>query len=72
MVATCFTQMSAAKGIMTYGQAAIDALMKEFSQLNDLKVFKSVPADTLTAEQKKSALRAINLIKEKCCGKIKG
>ena len=30
--------MSASKGFKTYGQAAVDALLKEFSQLNDLKV----------------------------------
>lgn len=64
--------MSAAKGIKTYRQATIDALLKEFSQLNDLKVFKSVCANTLSSAEKKSALRAINLIKEKPCGKIKG
>ena len=72
IVAMCFTQMSAAKGIKMYGQAAVDALLKEFSQLNDLKCFKSICASTLSSAEKKAALRAINLIKEKRCGKIKG
>ena len=72
IVAMCFTQMSASKGIKTYGQATINTLLKEFSKLNDLKVFKSVCVSTLTYADKKSALRAINLMKEKWCGKIKG
>jgi hypothetical protein len=40
--------------------------------LDDLNVFQGLHASTLTRDQKKEALRAINLIKEKRCGKIKG
>jgi hypothetical protein len=54
------------------GQVAIDALFGEFSHLRDLDVFDSQDPVKLTRTQKKEALRAINLIKEKCCGKIKG
>jgi len=34
----CFTQMSAEKGIRVFGQDAINALLKEFTQLNDQQV----------------------------------
>ena len=46
--------------------------MKEFAQLNKRSVFEGIFAQTLTKEQKAEALRAINLIKEKRCGMIKG
>lgn len=46
--------------------------MKEFAQLDDKNVFKGIYAKDMTHQQRKEALRAINLIKEKRCGKIKG
>ena len=66
------TQMSAAAGIKRYGQPAIDALLKEFLQLDEQAVFDPKHAHELTREQKREALRSVNLIKEKRCGKIKG
>jgi hypothetical protein len=42
------------------------------NQLNDMTVFGKVNPDMLSPEQKRKALCAINLIKEKRCGKIKG
>ena len=50
----------------------MDALLKEFAQLDDMTVFDGLFAHELTDEQKRNALRSINLIKEKRCGKIKG
>ena len=67
-----FTQMTAAKGIKLFGERAIAAMFKEYNQLNDMGVFGIVNPDSLSVEQKKKALRAINLIKEKRCGRIKG
>ena len=67
-----FTQMTAKAGIKKHGDKAVDALMAEFSQLERKNVFEAIDASTLTVEQKKAALRAINLIKEKRCGKLKG
>ena len=64
------TQMTAKAGIKKHGDVAIEALMIEFQQLYDITVFKGVNPTTLTQKQK-AALRAINLIKEKRCGKIK-
>ena len=64
--------MTTDKGIDRYGQCAVDALLKEFAQLDDMTVFDRLFANQLTDEQKRNALRSINLIKEKHCGKIKG
>jgi hypothetical protein len=66
------TQMTAKAGIKKHGQVAIDALYKEFLQLHDLGVFEGQHATALTRDERRAALRAINLIKEKRCGKIKG
>ena len=63
--------MTATKGIKLYGERAIAALFKEYEQLDNMKVFGKVDKSILTPEVKKKVLRAINLIKEKHCGKIK-
>eukprot|EP00957_Ditylum_brightwellii_P065118 4939305-Ditylum_brightwellii.AAC.1 len=67
-----FNQMSANQGIKKHGQVAVDALLKEFAQLDDLTVLRGIHTSLLTPTQKQEALRAINLIKEKRCGRIKG
>jgi hypothetical protein len=72
VTAYIMTQMSAASGIKTYGQPAVDAILKEFCQLHDKGVFEPQLATSLTAQQKRSSLRAVNLIKEKRNGDIKG
>ena len=66
------TQMSAKAGLKKYGRKAEEALMAEFSQLEDLEVYEPLDPTQLDRAQKKSALRAINLIKEKRCGRLKG
>jgi hypothetical protein len=66
------TQMSAKAGIKKHGQVAIDALCQEFLHLHDLGVFEGQRVSALTKEQRKTALRAISVIKEKRCGRIKG
>ena len=65
------TQMSFREGLRRHGKAAEAALMAEFAQLEDLGVYEAVNARFLTRAQRRAALRAINLIKEKRCGKIK-
>jgi hypothetical protein len=67
-----FTQMTAKAGTKKHGQVAIDALYKEFLQLHNLGVFEGQHATALTKDKRRAALRAINLIKEKRCGLIKG
>ena len=66
------TQMTATAGIKKHGDKAVSALMSEFTQLDSKSVFTPVDATKLTRAQKRAALRAIKLIKEKRCGKIKG
>ena len=72
MVGIIMNQMSAKKGIRKHGKVAIEAIFKEYAQLDDLDVFRSIAASSLTKEQKNEALRLITVIKEKRCGKIKG
>jgi Reverse transcriptase (RNA-dependent DNA polymerase) len=72
VTAYVLTQMSAAAGIKLYGQPAVDAILKEFCQLHEKGVFEPKLTSALTSEQKKGALRAVNLIKEKRSGDIKG
>ena len=71
-VGICFNQMTASKGIKLYGAKAVAAMFKEYKQLDDLEVLGRINPDLLTFEQKRTALRAVNLIKIKRCGKVKG
>ena len=66
------TQMTARAGIQKHGKLAEAALMQEFAQLESLDVYEAVNAAKLTPAERKGALRAINLIKEKRDGNIKG
>ena len=60
-----FQQMNAKRGIRIFGDVAVQALVKEFIQFSDLKVFKGIDPNNLTREQKREALRALSTIKEK-------
>ncbi|KAI2512761.1 Reverse transcriptase (RNA-dependent DNA polymerase) [Fragilaria crotonensis] len=64
-------QMSAKAGIRKHGKAAEIALMNEFAQLEDLSAYESIDPNTLTRKQRKEALRAINLLKEKRDGSLR-
>jgi hypothetical protein len=66
------TQMSVKAERKKHGQVAIDALFEEFSQLHDLGVFLAQYGHKLTIAEKRGALRAISVVKEKRCGRIKG
>jgi hypothetical protein len=65
-------RMSARAGIRKHGKAAEAALVKEFVQMEELEVYEPVHARSLTTAQRKDALRALSLIKEKRCGTLKG
>jgi len=60
------------EGDLTYGERVVAAMLKEYKQLNGLKVFVPENPANLMDKQKRDALCAINLIKEKWCGNIKG
>ena len=61
--ATCLTQMSATKGIKMFGEKVLEAMIAEYEQLDQLKVFAPVDTNKLTFKEKKQALNAIDLIK---------
>jgi len=67
-----FNQMHASKGIKMFKEKAVAAILKEYKQLNDMSVLGRIDYDSLTEEQKQLALDAVNLIKEKRNGKVKG
>ena len=71
-VGICFNQMSASKGIKLYWAKAVAAMFKEYKQLEDFKVLGRINVESLSHDLKRRALRAINLIKLKRCGKMKG
>jgi len=66
------TQMSAKKGIRMFGEKALEAIAKEYSQLDELTVFIPRIANELSYAERRNSLNIIDLIKEKRCGKIKG
>ena len=66
-----FTQMTAKKGIQKHGEGAVEAMYKEYTQLEEMKLMVELKPDSLTRSQNKGALRSINLIKEKRSGKLK-
>jgi hypothetical protein len=70
--AYAFTQMSAREGLKGYGEKAAEVLIAEWKQLDEKKVFHGVKFNGTTTEQQSKALRLVQLIKEKRCGKIKG
>jgi hypothetical protein len=72
VVGIILNQMSAKVGIKIHGKVAIDAIFDEFLQFHDLNVFDPRSASSLTRAQKRGALQAISVIKEKRRGKIKG
>ena len=70
--AIALTQMSATRGIKKFGQCAIDALAVEWKQLDTLSVFKGRTYESLDKSERSSALRTVQLTKEKKDGKPKG
>ena len=72
LIGCCMTQMSAKKGIRMFGEKALEAMAKEYAQLDQLTVFTPRDSGELDYEQRRNSLNIIDLIKEKRCGKIKG
>jgi hypothetical protein len=66
-----FTQMTATKGIKLFGERAVAVMFKEYTQMN-VMVFGCIDPNKLTSQHKREAQRAVNLIKEKRCGRLKG
>ena len=71
------TQMSANEGIRKFGQRAVSAMIKELKQLDEgampgKPAVAPIDPDLLSKEEKSRALDAVNLIKQKRNGNIKG
>eukprot|EP00980_Cylindrotheca_fusiformis_P027179 scaffold19280_cov154-Cylindrotheca_fusiformis.AAC.1 len=65
-------QMSAKKGIKEFGDRAVEAIIKEFDQLDKKKAFKPRKFQSLSVKERRDALRSITLVSEKRSGRIKG
>ena len=70
-------QMNASKGIKLLGERAVAAMVKEFRQLDEgafpgKPVVEPISPDSITEKEEKEALEAVNLIKEKRNGDVKG
>ena len=66
------TQMSARQGVHKHSDVAWDTLHKEFKQLIDKHVYSGLDPKKMSKQQKKDVLHAINVIKEKRDGSVKG
>ena len=56
--------MSTWKGIKMFGDRAVMAILKEFSQLNNTKVVVPLDHDSLTKQQMINTLRTISPLSE--------
>ena len=65
-------QLMEHEGIAKHGEKTVRALMKEYAQLDEFNVFKPLDASSHTEEEKVGSLRALNLLKEKRDGTLKG
>ena len=67
-----FTQISAKQGVKHFKEQAVASIVKEYKKLRYMNTFVRVCSEYLTQKQKRDALRANTLIKEKRSGKNKG
>jgi hypothetical protein len=65
------TQHSMKRGIKLFGEAGIEAVLKELKQLHDQKVLVE-PATKMTRGHKKEALKYLMFLDKKQNGVIKG
>jgi hypothetical protein len=66
------TQFSLKRGLERFGQAGVDAVVKELKQLHDRQTMHPRVAAELSAVEKRNALAYLMFVKEKRCGTIKG
>ena len=77
-VNVCFSQqMSAYKGFKEFGERAVAVMLKELKQLEHgavpgKPVVTEIDPDSLTDEDKRRALDAVNIIELKRDGRLKG
>ena len=66
------TQHNVRKGLKIFGDAGVEAVLKELTQLHDRRVLKPKIANELSNEERKEALQYLMFLKEKRDGTIKG
>jgi hypothetical protein len=69
---TVFTQHSMKKGIKEFGDAGVNAVLKELKQLHDRSVLEPKSASDLSQGDKHAALQYLMFLKKKRDGTIKG
>jgi hypothetical protein len=60
------------RGIKLFGDAGIEAELKELKQLHDRKVLEPTKATEMSRDKKRAALQCLMFFKKKLCGMIKG
>ena len=69
---TVMTQYSMKKGIQEFGEARVEAVLKELQQLHDRKVLEPRQPETMSHDEKQAALHYLMFLTNKRCGHIKG
>jgi hypothetical protein len=69
---TVMTQHSMKRGIKEFGEAGVDAVLKELQQLHDRKVLEPVSVGNMTKEERRASLQYLMFLKKKRNGTIKG
>ena len=67
---TVMTQHNIEKGLQVFGEAGVEAVLKELNQLHERGVLK--PTKNLSHEQRMDALQYLMFLKQKRNGTIKG
>jgi hypothetical protein len=60
---TVMTQHSMKRGIKEFGEAGVDAVLKELQQLHDRKVLEPVHVSNMTKEEKRASLQYLMFLK---------
>ena len=69
---TVMTQHNIKKDIKLFGDAGVNAVLKELQQLHDRKVLEPKDATKLSGDDKRAALQYLMFLKQKRNGTIKG
>ncbi len=69
---TVMTQHSMKQGIKIFGEAVINAVLKELKQLHDRQVLEPANSRMISRDEKREALQYLMFLKTKRCRKIKG
>ena len=69
---TAMTQYSVKKGLQVFGEAGVEAVMKQLRQVHDRQVIEPVDATKVSHEAKRSALPYLIFLKQKRTGQVKG